>query len=280
MRYLSLLIAFVLCAGAVGAAESESLTQRTLRMIVERQKQLFAEAEKEGDKLDMDAFQQQAQAVVHEYDRLIAANPKFAAGYASYGYFLTKVGMRKEAMAMLLKANQFDPDIPLVKNQIGNLLAEDGKPIEAAKYFLAAIKLDPKEPLYHFQLGTVLAEARDDFLKSGEWTRAGVDNSMHQAFKRAAELAPDRFEFTYRFAESFYDLENPDWNEALKVWSALEEKAGTTIERQTMRLHAANVLIKMGKLDQAKILVDTVDDTRLQVQKDRLVPLLKREAKK
>src|SRR5204862_3878459 len=137
---------------------------------------------------------------------------------------------------------------------------EDGKPLDAAPYFLAAIKLAPNEPLYHYQLGTLLAEARDDFLKSGNWTRASLDEAMHEGFKRAAELAPDRFEFAYRYAESFYDLEKPDWDGALKAWSGLEEKAPTAIERQTMRLHAVNICLKLGKRDHAKALLETIDE--------------------
>jgi tetratricopeptide (TPR) repeat protein len=158
-----------------------------------------------------------------------------------------------------------------VKNQLGNMLAEEGKPLQAAPYFLAAIKLEPKEPLYHYQLGTLLVDAREDFLKSGEWTRESLDGAMHHAFQEAAELAPDRFEFAYRYAESFYDLEKPDWNGALKAWSALEEKAPTSIERQTMRLHAANICLKMGKRDHAKTLLDTIDEPKLQGQKQKLI---------
>ena len=95
-------------------------------------------------------------------------NPGFAAGYEAYGYLLSKTAMRKEAIAMLLKANQLDPDIALVKNQLGAMLAEEGQPLQAAPYFIAAIQLEPNEPLYHFQLGTLLVEARDDFLKAGQ----------------------------------------------------------------------------------------------------------------
>lgn len=250
------------------------MAERSLKRLVERQKELFAEAAKQGEKLDEASFHQQVQSLAHDYERLMRANPKFAAGYAAYGYLLSKVDMRKEAAAMLLKANELDPDIPLVKNQLGNVLAEDGKPLQAAPYFLAAIKLAPEEPLYHYQLGTLLAEARDDFLKSGEWTRATLEQTMLHAFQRAAELAPDRFEFGYRHAEAYYDLEKPDWNAALKAWSALEEKATTPIERQTMRLHAANILIKMRKLDHARVLLETVDDPKLQGQKEKLLPLL------
>ena len=262
------------------AAEGETMADRNLKRIVERQKELLADAEKQGDRLDLPSFQTQIQTLVHDYELLVRENPKFAAAYAAYGYLLSKVDMRKEAATMLLKANQLDQDIPLVKNQLGNFMAEDGKPLEAASYFLAAIKLAPNEPLYHYQLGSLLAEARDDFLKSGEWTRAAVDAAMRQAFQRAAELAPDRFEFAYRYAESFYDLEKPDWETALKLWSDLEEKAPTAIERQTMRLHAANICLKLGKRDHAQALLDTVDEPKLAAQKQKLVAQLAEAPKK
>jgi tetratricopeptide (TPR) repeat protein len=262
------------------AVESETLAERTLRQIVERQRTLLADASKQGDKLDEESLRAQLQSVAHDYERLLQDNPKFAAGYAAYGYVLGKIGMRKESVAMLLKANQFDSDIPLVKNQLGNYLAEEGKPLEAAPYYLAAIKLEPNEPLYHYQLGTLLTVARDDFLQSGEWTRAALDVAMHHAFQRAAELAPDRFEFAYRYAESFYDLETPDWDGALKAWADLEEKAPTAVERQTMRLHAANILIKIDKPDHARALLETVDEPSLQAQKQKLVAQLAETAKK
>lgn len=262
------------------AVESETLAERTLRQIVERQRTLLADVSKQGDKLDEESLRAQLQSVAHDYERLLQDNSKFAAGYAAYGYLLSKIGMRKESVAMLLKANQFDSDIPLVKNQLGNYLAEEGKPLEAAPYYLAAIKLEPNEPLYHYQLGTLLTVARDDFLQSGEWTRAALDVAMHHAFQRAAELAPDRFEFAYRYAESFYDLETPDWDGALKAWADLEEKAPTAVERQTMRLHAANILIKIDKPDHARALLETVDEPSLQAQKQKLVAQLAETAKK
>jgi tetratricopeptide (TPR) repeat protein len=267
-------------AAHLNAAETVNLAEMNLRKIVERQREVFATAVKQGENLDEGSFRQQVQSITHDYELLLRNNPQFAAGYAAYGYLLTKVDMRKEAMAILLKANQLDPDVALVKNQLGNLIAEDGRPLQAAPYFLAAVKLEPNEPMYHYQLGTLLVEAREDFLKSGGWKRDALDSAMHEAFRRATELAPDRFEFAYRYAESFYDLEKPDWNVALKAWSGLEEKAPTAIERQTMRLHAANICLKLGKRDHAKALLDTVDDPKLQGQKQRLLPLLSGPAKK
>ncbi len=257
------------------AAEAEpaaqTLAERTLRRLVEQQRDLFASAAKQGDNLDEGTFRQQMQSLAHDFELLVRQNPRYAAAYAAYGYFLSKTDMRKEAAAILLEANRLDPDLALVKNQLGNLLAEDGKPLQAAPYFIAAIKLEPKEPLYHYQLGTLLTEARDAFLKAGEWNRDTLDKAMHEAFRTATELAPDRFEFAYRYAESFYDLEKPDWEAALKLWSALEDKAPTAIERQTMRLHAANICLKLGRPTHAEALLATVDEPKLQAQKQKLI---------
>ncbi|MFZ9683125.1 MAG: hypothetical protein ACO3DQ_07980 [Cephaloticoccus sp.] len=256
---------------AAQEAREESLAERGLRQLVERQRELLGKAAKAGEHFDEAAFQTQMQQLCQGYESFLRDNPDFAAGYATYGYLLRQIGMERESVVMFLKANQLDPDIPLVKNQIGNYLAEHGKPLEAVNYFLAAIKLAPKEPLYHFQLGTLLHNSRDTFLKSGEWTSDGIDHAMHEGFRRAAELGPDRFEFVYRYGESFYDVPDPDWDQALAVWAGLEEKAPPDIERQTMRLHAANVCVKAGKTAHAEALLATIAAPELQAQKEKLV---------
>lgn len=275
MKFLLLLLSLTLAAAApLRAAADESLADRTLRQLVEQQKALLAEEARKSPDFDAANFETQMQLVLQGYELLLRDNPKYAPGYAAYGYLLGKVGQRKASIAILLKANQLDPDVPLVKNQIGNFLAEEGRAREAMPYYLAAIQLEPKEPLYHYQLGTLLYVAHDEFLKSGEWTADGLVHTMHEAFRQAAELAPDRLEFTYRYAESFYDLTTPDWDGALKAWNALEAKATTEIERQTMRLHEINVLLKQGKGDHARVLLDSVTEPALQAQKEKLVAQL------
>jgi tetratricopeptide (TPR) repeat protein len=269
-------LAFLMAAPlrAEGPAEvpaPETMAERGLKDIAEHQKVLFADAASQGASLDEAGFKTQIEQLTHDYESLLRNNPNFAAGYASYGYMLWKVGMRKPAVAILLKANQMDPDIPLVKNELGNYLAEEGKPLEALNYFLAAIKLEPKEPLYHFQLGNLLYEARDDFLKSGEWSRAAIDHSMQEAFRNAAELAPERIEFTYRYAESFYDMKEPDWPTALKAWEDLEVRSQSQVERETMRLHEVNVLLNMGKKEDARRVLGTISDPTMTGQKKQLL---------
>lgn len=268
---LRILFLLLLALPLAAAPTSETMAERGLRRLVERQRALLDKADPQSDQFDQAAFRTQLQQICRDYDALLHDNPEFAAGYAAYGLLLRQVGMDKQSAVMLLKANALDADNPIVKNQLGNYLAEQGKPLEAVNYFLAAIQLAPNEPLYHYQLGTLLHEARDDFIKSGDWTADSVDHAMHDAFRHAAELAPDRIEFTYRYAESFYDLPDPNWEEALKAWGRLEEQAHSPAERQVMRLHAANIFIKMGKLDHARALLDTITEPHLAAQKEKLV---------
>jgi tetratricopeptide (TPR) repeat protein len=268
------------------AAEAVASPAETeLQELVGRQNALLNAVAKDDSNFDQENFRTAMQQLANAYDDFLKTHHDYAPAYAAYGVFLGKVDMRKQSAALLLKANDlftasakeggantpaFVRTWALVKNQLGNYLAEEGKPLQAVNYYTAAIDLTPNEPLYHYQLGTLLNEARDDFIKSGQWPRPALERSMHLAFKRAAELAPARFEFSYRYAESFYDLDSPDWDDALKAWSALEEQAETDVERQTMRLHAANILIMQERFDHARTLLATVTDESLQKQKQRL----------
>jgi tetratricopeptide (TPR) repeat protein len=259
-------------------AEIAARATPKLKELVARQDTLLAELGK--DDVDQDNVMRDIQNLIFDYDAFLRVFPRFAPGYVPYGLLLGKVGMRRESAAILLKANQIDPDIPIVKNQLGNYLAEEGEPIEAASYFLSATRLAPDEPLYHYQLGKLLTDARDDFLKSGQWTRAQIDRTMQEAFRRAAELAPKNIAFAYRYAQSFYDLAEPNWDEALKVWGALEDQCGPGLEKETIRLQAANILIKQKKFDHARLLLVMITTESLSTQKQKLLDQLPANAEK
>ncbi len=261
---------FSLC---LHASPSDNPEER-LRELASRQKTILSTAEKDDPNFDQENFRSQVQQLCDAYDILIKDHPKYAPSYVAYGILLGRIDMRREAAMMFLNANRIDHDIPVVKNQLGNYLAEEGKPLEAVSYYLSAIKLEPKEPLYHYQLGTLLFAAREDFLKSGSWTREAVDKAMHEAFRQAMVLAPQTLPYAYRYGESFYDLENPNWDEAFAFWKSLEPKANTGVEKQTIQLHEANVLIKQNKIPEAKSLLDGVNEKVLEAQKQKLIAQL------
>jgi tetratricopeptide (TPR) repeat protein len=264
-------------AAALPAEVVQRATAR-LKELVARQDTLLAAAAK--PEADMDNIKRDLQTLMFDYDDFLSVYRTFAPGYVTYGLLLGKIGMRRESSVILLKANQLDPEIPIVKNQLGNYLAEEGQPVEAANYFIAAVRLAPNEALYHYQLGNLLAEARDDFLKSGHWTRAQIDQAMRTAFQRATELSPGNFPYAYRYAECFYDLSEPDWDQALKVWGALEDQVDAGAQKETIRLHATNILIKQGKFEHARLLLATITSENLTTQKQKLLDQLAAAEKK
>jgi tetratricopeptide (TPR) repeat protein len=260
------------------AAPADDPTAR-LKEIVDAQKKLFAKADAAGDAADEDELREQLQQLAQQYDKLIETHKDFVPAYVAYGLMLGKIGMRKESVAMLLRANQLDKDLPIVKNQLGNYLAEDGKPLEAINYFLSAIKLEPEEPLYHYQLGMLLTEARDDSLKSGQWTRAALDETLHKAFERAMNLAPDDWRYSYQYGLSFYELETGEWEAALQFWRSFEKKLKPGVEQQVCRLHQAKVLHELRRTDEARTLLASVNEAALARQKDKIATSLDEPAK-
>ncbi len=268
-RLLALCALLAVCV--VPSFAAETLAEKSLKEIVERQKQLFERAEKEGDQLDEARFAGEAKGIASSYDVFIQKNPDFTPGYVAYGVFLGKIDMTKAAVAMLLKANKLDPNIQLVKNQLAKHLAEDGKPLEALPYLTSAIDLAPNEPLYHFHLGQLLLAARDDFLHEGTWTRAALDKAMLEAFQRAADLAPADLSLAYQHAKAYYEIDPPRWDEALAVWEKLGGRATTESMRQLIKLQRANVLVKLDRRDEARTLLDQVTDLKLTDEKQKLI---------
>ena len=279
-RLLTLLCALALAFPSWVHAD-DAAAEAKLKVLVERQKTLFAEAEKAGDNLDQENLRAQLQQVCNDYDILLRNNPRFVPAYVAYALLLGKVDNRKDSIMLLLRANTLDKNLPIVKNQLGNYLAEEGQPIDAMNYYLSAIQLEPKEPLYHYQLGTLIAEARSDFLRTGQWTRAQLDNTMQDAFHQATLCAPDDWRYAYRYGLSFYEIENAEWEAALQFWKDFEKTLKPGVEQQTCRLHQAKVLVAQHHFDEARACLDTVTESILTKEKEKLAAeLAQAETKK
>jgi len=278
-RLLMLICALALAFPAWVHADNAD-AEAKLKALVTRQKAAFAKAEKAGEAYDQEDLRAQLQQICNEYDLLLRDNPKFVPAYVAYALLLGQIDNRKESIALLLKANHLEKNLPVVKNQLGNYLAEEGQPVEAMNYFLSAIQLEPKEPLYHFQLGTLLVEARDEFLKTGQWTRPQLDATMLDAFQQATLCAPDDWRYAYRYGLAFYDVEKADWDTALQFWKDFEKKLKPGLEQQTCRLHEAKVLMEQHHLDEAHASLETVTEPGLAKQKEKLVAELDAIAKK
>lgn len=274
------LFGFERAAAADEASQAESLATRELRTAVEREKLVWEHLEgRADDPMEQRRAQADLQSIAKTYETIIRANPEFAEAWAAYGLLLSRIGERENAMRSFVRANKLDPNIPMVKNQIGNQLTEEGDYNEALGYYLAAIELDSNEPLYHYQLASLLVAYRNLFIDDGIFDRATIDQKMQDGFRRAAELAPREWGYVYRYAESFYDLETPDWESALMEWKKLEVKAADGTEKQIVLLHQARIHAALGNVDKANALLELVTEPILEQSKQTVVEQLAESSK-
>lgn len=282
MRFTKFLLTVLTCAFLTGgwlcAEEAVDPADKELKALLGLQQELLARAAEAKSQEEVETLRPRLQSLVFDYERYLRTYPKKIEGYVSYSMLLGNplLDERNRAKALLLKANSLDANQPIVKNQLGKYLAEEGHPLEAVNYFLAAIQLAPDEPLYHFQLGQLLGAARDDFLRSGEWTPEQIDAAMLHAFAEVVRLAPDNLLYAYRAAEAYYDLHAPRWDDALAAWRALETRVASPAEKQMMRLHEANVLLYQKQLEAAAALLADAVEPALEGQRTKLTTRLDR----
>ncbi len=254
--------------------ETNTLAFRNLQRLVQEEERILSHAREPDGTYDIEQVQRGFQDLVREYEVFLADNPDYAAGYVAYGLMLDRAGETRIASRMFMRADELDPEIPVVKNQLGNYMVENDRPVHALPYFLTAIELEPEEALYYYQLGNLLAEYRDEFLGRGMYEAAVLDEQLQKAFRKARELTPDEIAYAYRYAESYYDVEDPDWDAALEAWDSLTGRLRPGVELQTIYLQQANVHLLNDDPGKATELLENVTEPALQSNKERLLERL------
>ena len=74
---------------------------------------------------------------------------------------------------------------------------------------------------------------------------------MLSAFKKASEIESADIDFLVRYAQAFYDVQNPDLGRAQELWQKAESLAPLGFEKDEMRLNLARVFIMKKDFPQA-----------------------------
>jgi len=255
----------------VRAPDPQSLEFIQLERVLEKEKMLMLEVMVAPDQIEEGDKQRKLMEVVRSYENFISQNPESEYGLILYGKFLRKVGLNKKANNLFARVNKLNPNIAVVKQQIGNFMAEEGMFELALPYFLSAIELEPHVARYHYQLGELLYTYYEAYLSKEIYTRETLDQQMMHAFRRAAELAPDERTYRFRYAEAFYDVEKPVWSIALKEWNQLLDSARSDREADVIRMHMARVNFYQGDFAQAETILNSVSQPVLEESKQALL---------
>lgn len=276
-------------AGRSGRIPTESngisLAQIKLAAIVAQEKRLFVSASSQPPSNEKE-LTRKIQNLVSDYESYLADNPTDQTALILYGKFLRRVDQPGPATGMFLKADKIDPNIAVIKQQIANYLAEEGRVAEALPYLLRAVELSPQTAVYHHQLGSFLFLFQEELIRLGITNRLSNDRNMVIAFREASKLSPGNFDYRLRYAQSFFDVVNTDWEKALQVWMELSnESKRTPEESEYLLLCQARVLLELGRQEEAKPLINRVNSPVMGKTKRKLlnqlsVPLLKPNTKK
>ena len=253
-------------------SEVHSLYEQRLVRLVEDIEALnqAAEAVKEADYPEIE---RQFHNVANAFNILIADNPDEIEGRLIYAKLLEQFGDRLGARDECGEVLRRDPTVAVAYQMLGTYFAEEeGDHARALSYYLNAIKYGPEEAVYHFGLGDLLYTFRPGMIEDGIFTPEVLDAKMVEAFRAAAELAPEDLSYQFRYGECFYDLPDPDWAVPLAFWESLTDRSDlTAIQREATLLHRARCLGELARYDEARAMAKEITAEGLTATRDALI---------
>ncbi len=160
-RFIKSAAVLFLCVSSLVRADSgsgefrfgETEADRELAAIL-RQEAALDQAAEEG--AGEESLLLMAQQVASRYEDFLRKNPSHVYGWILCGKFLRSVGADGRALAAFRKADELEPDIPVVHQQMGVILADQGEYRVALPLLLRAVELAPEQPVYREDLGRFL----------------------------------------------------------------------------------------------------------------------------
>ncbi len=262
----------LLCAAvAIPALAQTSIADKRLADIALKEEKIYKKIAEDPEFYSADDLERHITDLIGAYSAYLLDHPDDVNALILYGKLLRRVERFEEAFNTFLKADEINPEIAVVKQQIGTHLAERGKPKAALPFYLRAVELEPKTAAYHFALGQLLHEFRGEFIEEGIFTRDALEREMLKAFKKAVALEPEAFDLKMRLGEAYYDLSSPDWKSALLHWNRMRKETSDELRAEILDLHRARVLGKLGRTEQAIEIASQVNIPSLQQSKQQVL---------
>jgi len=276
-HYFYFLISFLFFADILNAKSEISLSDKKLAGIVTTQEKFFLQS-KSDNKPSLKEMTRQAQEIVTAYESYLSHNPEDTSAIILFGKFLRQVGQEEYAVEFFLRADQVNPKLAVVKQQLANYLVEKGRPVDAFPYFIMTLELAPNEAVYHFHLGNFLFLFQSELIQEGIISENSVRSFMHRSFREASNLDNNNFDFLLRYAQSFFDFAESDKNEALIIWEKIEKDFPdrSKIEKEYFRLCKARILLQLNRKKDASSLIETVSSESFKGVKKALMLRVKK----
>ncbi|HAV13229.1 MAG TPA: hypothetical protein DCX06_07045 [Opitutae bacterium] len=270
-RLLSAIVWIIIYSVGTATYAQSNLAAERLLKISQREESIYRKIAEDPEFYSDSDLQRRIEELVQSYRSYLTDNPDDVNALILYGKLLRRANQTNQAFTAFLKADELNPEIAVVKQQIGTHLAEQGKGKAALTFYLRAVELEPDVALYHFSLGKLLHQFSDTFLEDGLFSRDALDRETVKAFRKAATLEPSNFDFQMRLGEAYYDQASPDWKSALIHWNKVRKTILNDLQRQIVDLHRSRVLGKLGRTSEARELTDTILEPSLQYSRQKVL---------
>jgi tetratricopeptide (TPR) repeat protein len=201
------------------------------------------------------------------YYQLVRDNPQSVPAQNALAAFLWKNGKAEAAVEHWRTAQRLEPKNGEAANSLGGAYLRMGRVREAAEQFLLAVRSESDNPAYHFDLGNVEFLLRRDLTAAWKIDSTELLQRALFQFREASRLAPSDLEYARAYAETFYGMPNPDWEEAQIAWQHYLE---LSTDRNFAYLQLARVSLKRHKKAEALSFLDKVSDSSYSGVKEKL----------
>ena len=191
------------------------------------------------------------------YYQLVRDNPRSVPAQNALAAFLWKNGKAEAAVLHWRTAQLLEPENGEAASSLGGAYLRMGRVRQAAEQFLLAVRFESDNPDYHFDLGNIEFVLRDDLTAAWKIDSEELLQRALFQFREASRLAPTDLEYARAYAETFYGMPNPDWEEAQIAWQHYLE---LSTNRNFGYLQLARVSLKRHKKAEALSFLDKILD--------------------
>ena len=209
------------------------------------------------------------QRLTQLYRQLADKYPDRAAVQKALGDYARRHDRSLEALAAYLRAQVLDPADADTADSIGSIELQMGKTRDASEQFQRAVNARPDSAQLHFNLGNVLYLFRHDIAATASASdNEAMLNRALAELHRAAELDPGNMQYAQGYAETFYMLTHPDWEQARTAWKAV--LALSAPKTDFANIHLARISLRMKRPKEAEAYLALVRDPEFTLLKAKL----------
>lgn len=192
-----------------------------------------------------------------------------------YGKFLRSIGEDLPAYKIFLQVQSQNPNIAVVNQQLASYEGDCAMAEKALQHIKEAIRLDGECAIYVYQYAELLLALKEQYIVILNTSYGNLNKEITDSFKKAISLSQNNRQIKKRFAESFFEKTDADWNNALPAWNDYIKTCTLNLEKQTALLGKARVLAELYKDKEAMQTLALVDLPQLKSERQRIENIIK-----